>query len=142
MKINLKLRKIKITIVEKHQLGEGCTILFPNSRATITFCPPEMWTFVRPCSKHECIYCAWLLLYIPRGFWQQLVQERVKVDNSGRGSSFQRRPCVPLPAHYFSMCDFSHVLNGLSNFSLILCLASMTILDRHWLSFLHPVLYN
>ena len=28
MKINLKLRKIKIIIVERHQLGEGCTILF------------------------------------------------------------------------------------------------------------------
>ena len=28
MKINLKLRKIEITIVERHQLGEGCTILF------------------------------------------------------------------------------------------------------------------
>ena len=28
MKINLKLRKIKITIVERHQLGEGSTILF------------------------------------------------------------------------------------------------------------------
>ena len=28
MKINLKLRKIKITIVERHQLREGCTILF------------------------------------------------------------------------------------------------------------------
>ena len=33
MKINLKLRKIKITLVERHQLGEGCTILFILSSA-------------------------------------------------------------------------------------------------------------